>query len=83
MNKNEFQRKSTIGQIFTVGKFLTIFGWNTGKFIIKNAPTALGYAWQIKKEISDEISQSIHDVKQKEKEIAIMKQIENLKSKKS
>lgn len=42
--------KSTAGKVWTITKILSIFGWNTRKFIAKNTPTVLGVAWEIKKE---------------------------------
>lgn len=71
--------KSTAGQAWTITKFFTSLTWLTGKFIVKNTPTVLGAAWQIKKEISDEIAQSIHDVKQEQKQLALDEKIKNLK----
>ena len=41
--------KSKTGQAWTIFKCLSIFTWSTGKFIVKNTPTVLGVAWQIKK----------------------------------
>lgn len=55
--------RSNIGKAWQITKFLGSVGWLTSKFIVKNTPTVLGAAWQIKKEISDEIAQTIHDEK--------------------
>ena len=59
-------KRSTAGQVWVATKFLSSLGWMTGKFIVKNTPTVLGAAWQIKKEISDEIAQSIHESRQEQ-----------------
>ena len=44
-------KKSTAGQVWTITKCLSIFTWCVGKFIVKNTPTVIGVAWQVKKEI--------------------------------
>ena len=76
--------KSTSGKIWTIFKCLSIFTWGTGKFIVKNTPTVVGTAWQIKKEISEGISQAIHEVQQEQRKSALDKEIDNcLKNKKS
>ena len=76
--------KSTSGKIWTIFKCLSIFTWVTGKFIVKNTPTVVGTAWQIKKEISEGISQAIHEVQQEQRKSALDKEIDNcLKNKKS
>lgn len=72
-------KKSTAGQIWTITKVLTQCSWLTGKFIVKNTPTVLGAAWQIKKEISDEIAQGIHEIKQEQKQLALEEKIKKLK----
>lgn len=72
-------KKSTVGQIWSITKFLSIFGWSTGKFIVKNTPTVLGTAWQIKKEISDEIAQGIHEYKQEQRQLDLEEKINSLK----
>ena len=70
--------KSTSGQVWTIFKCLSIFTWGTGKFIVKNTPTVLGVAWQIKKEISNEIAQSIHEVRQEQRQLALDEKIKAL-----
>ena len=69
--------KSTSGKIWTIFKCLSIFTWVTGKFIVKNTPTVVGTAWQIKKEISEGISQAIHEVQQEQRKSALDKEIDN------
>ncbi len=71
--------KSTASQIWTITKCLSIFTWGVSKFIVKNTPTVIGVAWQIKKEISNEIVQSIQDIKQEQKQIALENKIKELK----
>ena len=70
--------KSTSGQVWTIFKCLSIFTWCTGIFIVKNTPTVLGAAWQIKKEISDEIAQGIHEMKQEQRQLALEEKIKTL-----
>lgn len=42
-------KKSTTGQVWTITIILSIFTWNVGKFVVKDTPTVLGVAWQVKK----------------------------------
>ena len=70
--------KSTTSQIFTIAKCLTQFAWTGSKFIVKNTPTILGVAWQIKKEISNEIAQDIHEYKQEQRQLALEEKIKAL-----
>ena len=70
--------KSTSGQVWTIFKCLSIFTWGTGKFIVKYTPTVLGVAWQVKKEISNEIAQGIHEYKQEQKLLALEEKIKEL-----
>ena len=70
--------KSTTSQIFTIAKCLTQFAWIGSKFIVKNTPTILGVAWQIKKEISNEIAQDIHEYKQEQRQLALEEKIKAL-----
>ena len=71
-------KKSTAGQIFTIAKCLTQFAWIGTKFVAKNTPTVLGVAWQIKKEISNEIAQGIHEYKQEQRQLALEEKIKAL-----
>ena len=71
-------KKSTTGQVWTITKCLSIFTWNVGKFVVKNTPTVLGVAWQVKKEISNEIAQSIHEYKQEQRQLALEEKIKTL-----
>lgn len=71
-------KKSTAGQIFTIAKCLTQFAWIGTKFVAKNTPTVLGVAWQIKKEISNEIAQGIHEYKQEQRQLALDEKIKAL-----
>jgi hypothetical protein len=70
--------KSTVGQVFTIAKCLTQFTWIGSKFIVKNTPTVLGVAWQIKKEISNEIAQGIQEARQEQKQLALDEKIKAL-----
>ena len=71
-------KKSTAGQVFTIAKCLTQVAWISSKFIVKNTPTVLGVAWQIKKEISNEIAQGIHEYKQEQRQLALEEKIKAL-----
>ena len=70
--------KSTAGKVFTIAKCLTQCAWIGSKFIVKNTPTVLGVAWQIKKEISNEIAQGIHEVRQEQRQLALNEKIKAL-----
>ena len=86
MNTKELERetlegkskKSTAGQIWTITKCLSIFTWCVGKFVVKNTPTVLGVAWQVKKEISNEIAQGINEYKQEQRQLALEEKIKEL-----
>ena len=71
-------KKSTAGQVWTITKCLSIFTWYVGKFVVKNTPTVLGVAWQVKKEISNEIAQGIHEYKQEQRQLALEEKIKAL-----
>ena len=71
-------KKSTAGQIFTIAKCLTQFAWIGTKFVAKNTPTVLGVAWQIKKEISNEIALGIHEIRQEQRQLALDEKIKAL-----
>lgn len=66
---------SLIGEVWNATKVCTKFGWYTGKFIVKNTPTVLGVAWEVKKEITDGIvdvhNQYLKEKKEQEMEDAI------------
>lgn len=75
MNTKEIEKiidgtstKSTAGKVWTITKLLSCATWITGKFIVKNTPTVLGAAWEVKKEISESIVDEFKQV-QKEKKI--------------
>ena len=70
--------KSTAGQVWTITKCLSIFTWYVGKFVVKNTPTVLVVAWQVKKEISNEIAQGIHEYKQEQRQLALEEKIKAL-----
>lgn len=74
-------RKSTAGKVWTITKFLSSASWLTGKFIVKNAPTVLGAAWEIKKEISETIVDEYTKVRKEQKELEIENQIKMLSQK--
>jgi hypothetical protein len=54
--------------MFEATKFVGKATWCTSKFVVKNAPTAIGIAWQVKKEITEEIVQIIEEEKKAYKE---------------
>ncbi|WP_121628738.1 hypothetical protein [Poseidonibacter antarcticus] len=70
--------KSTSGKIWTITKFLTSCGWNTGKFVVKNTPTALGAAWEIKKEVTETIVDVHNEYIKEQKELAMEEKIKML-----
>ena len=73
--------KSNIGKAWTITKCLSIFGWCTGKFIVKNTPTVLGAAWEIKKEISESIANEYQQTKKEQQILKMENQIKMLTQK--
>jgi hypothetical protein len=71
--------KSGWGQAWVITKSITSFAWCGTKFVAKNTPAALGAAWEVKKEISNEIVKSIHEVKKEQKLLEIENEIKLLK----
>ncbi len=71
-------RKSTAGKVWTITKFLSVCGWCTGKFIVKNTPTVLGAAWEIKREISDSIVEEYQEYKKEQKKLEMEERIKML-----
>jgi hypothetical protein len=47
--------------------------------VVKNTPAALGMAWEIKKEISQEIAKGIHEARKEQKALALEQEIKMLK----
>lgn len=74
--------KSAAGQIWSVTKFLTSVIWFGTKFTVKNAPAALGMAWEIKKKISNEIAKEIQSAKKAHKEQKLEEELQMLKAQK-
>ena len=73
------KKKETLGSVlWDVTKIITKFSWCSTKFIVKNTPTAIGVAWEIKKEISDNIAQGIHEVNQEKKKLDLENEIKLL-----
>jgi len=73
--------KSTAGKVWTVTKFLSACGWCTGKFIVKNTPTVLGAAWEIKKEVTETITDEYYQYKKEQKELEMEEEIKMLSNK--
>ena len=78
---NGKSEKSTLGKIWTLTKILSIFTWSTGKFIAKNTPTAVGIAWEVKKEVSQEITAVIQEVIKEQKQLKLDEEIKQLSQK--
>lgn len=76
-NKNE---EISIGSLlWDATKMITKFTWFGTKFVVKNAPAALGMAWEIKKEISNEIAKAIQEGQKAHKENLLESKISSLK----
>jgi len=73
--------QSTAGKVWTVTKFLTACTWGTGKFIVKNSPTAIGIAREVKKGISEEIAIGIQEISKKQKQLKLEEKIKMLSHK--
>lgn len=69
---------STASQVWSITKFLSSFLWCSTKFVFKNTPTALGMAWEVKKEISNAIAEEIQEAKKQQKQIALEEKIMQL-----
>ncbi len=70
--------KSTAGKIWTVTKFLSVCGWCIGKFIVKNTPTILGAAWEIKKEVTETIVDEYSQYQKEQRELEMEEKIKML-----
>ncbi len=64
--------------LWQITKLFTKCTWYGSKFVVKNAPAAIGMAWEIKKEITKEIAQGLHEAKQTYKEMLIEQEIAKL-----
>ena len=60
-------QKSKTEQAWSITKLVSSFLWSGSKFMVKNAPTVLGMAWEVKKEISNEIVTQIAHNKKEQK----------------
>ena len=69
---------STASKLWTITKCISSFAWIGSKFVAKNTPTVLGAAWQIKKEISQGVSQVIHEAQQEHRKLELEKKINNI-----
>jgi len=68
--------KNTKTQIaWSITKFISSFLWCSTKFVVKNTPTALSMAWEVKKEISNAIADEIQEVRKEQKQIALEEKI--------
>ncbi|KAB7884901.1 hypothetical protein GA417_10130 [Poseidonibacter ostreae] len=68
--------KNTKTQIvWSITKFISSFLWCSTTFVVKNTPTALGMAWEVKKEISNAIADEIQELRKEQKQIALEEKI--------
>ena len=65
---------------WSITKFISSFLWGSSKFVVKNTPAALGMAWEVKKEISNNIAKEIEQVKKEQKQLALEEKIAQLKA---
>lgn len=77
--KNGVKEHSTGSLLWRATKFISKVTWIGSKFIVKNAPAAFCMAWEIKKEISNEIAQTIQEGQKFHKEDLLKQQISALK----
>ncbi len=85
LNEHDFYIKeepSTLSLLWSATKFLSKSTWFVTKFVVKNTPTALGIAWQIKQEITNEIATSIQEERKAQKERLLEEQIASLQMEK-
>lgn len=71
---------SVMKEVWKGLKILTQFSWLGSKFVVKNAPTALGMLWEVKKEINSALAQGLHDVKVEYKRNQLETKINQLNS---
>lgn len=75
----KYKKEESIGSLlWGATKIVSKFTWDSTKFIAKNTPTALGAAWEVKKEISNGIAQGIHEIQQENKRINLENEIKAL-----
>ena len=73
------EKEESLGSfLWQITKLFTKCTWYGSKFVVKNAPAAIGMAWEIKKEITKEIAQGLHEAKQTYKEALIQQEIAKL-----
>ena len=73
------EKEESLGSfLWQITKLFTKCTWYGSKFVVKNAPAAIGMAWEVKKEITKEIAQGLHEAKQTYKEMLIEQEIAKL-----
>lgn len=78
------EEDESVGAFFwSTLKLLCKCAWFGSKFAVKNAPAAIGMAWEIKKEITNEVIKGIEEVHRNMKEQSIEEQIHQLKYEKN
>lgn len=65
-------------ELWAATAFCTKLTWCTGKFILKNAPAALGLVWEAKRELTKEIEKSVIEGQKKYKAFQIEQEIRAL-----
>jgi len=74
--------KSKTEQVWSVSKLILSFLWSSSKFIVKNTPTVLDMAWEVKKEISNEVATQMENERKKQKTLDMNNKILALKENK-
>ena len=73
------EKEESLGSfLWQITKLFTKCTWYGSKFVVKNAPAAIGMAWEIKKEITKEIAQGLHEAQQTYKEMLVEQEIAKL-----
>ena len=73
------EKEESLGSfLWQITKLFTKCTWYGSKFVVKNAPAAIGMAWEIKKEITKGVAQGLHEAKQTYKEMLIEQEIAKL-----
>ena len=73
------EKEESLGSfLWQITKLFTKCTWYGSKFVVKNAPAAIGMALEVKKEITKEIAQGLHEAKQAYKEMLIEQEIAKL-----
>lgn len=70
--------KTKTQKVWDFTKLLSGLVWGGTKFVVKNAPTAIGVAWEKKKEFTEEVSDAIQKSQKEQKLLDLENEIKSL-----